>query len=233
MWRKRDAIFWAATGVFIIAVALGAAVDERFYLLMVVSYLLRPTVHSLGFARTLVDERQLAIHYQAGNVAFAVMVIGNIVVMLYLMSQDDHTYEKILLVLFVALATRALVGLLKVGDPAVAGPRILMAVGLLMSLFGVLEGPMAGALVRGAPGLVLVALGVAARKRPVLTAYLSFGTAAVAAVLFGALMLRGDHAAWWGKAAAALFVISPIVVAAFCLLRGAEAGGDERPPPGN
>ena len=232
MQLKRDPIFWAAAGILAVAVALGSLVDERFFLLMVASYLLRPTVHSLGFARRLIDERQLQIQYQASNVALAAMVIGNIVVMLILMAHDDHTWEKLGLVLMVALLVRALAGLLMVGDPAVAGPRILVAVGAFLCLFGALDGGLKGFAAVGTPGLVIIALGVAARKRPSVIAYVSFGIAAIMAAFFAAFYVKGRGHATWGTIAAALVIISPIVVAAICLLRAAAAGDEEPSPVG-
>ena len=159
MLHRRDPIFWAATAIFVLSLALAKFVDDGFLMLLVASYLLRPALHSLGFARKLVDERQMQIQYQASNVAFTALVIGNIVVILYLMGKDDHTWEMVNAVLMVGLAVRAIAGLLLVGDPAVAGPRIVMAVGAFLCLFGVVEGGLPGGIVHGLPGLAVIGLG--------------------------------------------------------------------------
>ncbi|OYV74459.1 MAG: hypothetical protein B7Z72_00090 [Gemmatimonadetes bacterium 21-71-4] len=222
MLSKRDPIFWAATGIFVVSLVLGMAVDNAFLLLMVAAYLLRPTLHSLGFAKQLVDERQLQIQYQASNVAFAAMVVGNIVLMLYLMGRNDHTWEMINAVLLIGLAVRALAGLLMVGDPAVAGPRIVIAVGLFLCLFGVLEGGASGAVAHGVPGLVVVGLGFASRRAPRAIAVSLF---ALAALLLGwrAFSALQRHAVPnWGEILAVVFIAAPLVIAAFCLLRGAS-----------
>ena len=65
MLGKRDPIFWAATFIFVVALVLMVAVDESWILLMLASYLLRPTLHSVGLAPKLIDERQLAIQYRS------------------------------------------------------------------------------------------------------------------------------------------------------------------------
>jgi hypothetical protein len=75
--HKRDSIFWAATAIFVLSLALVVVYGQQYLLLMACAYLLRPTLHSLGFARHLVDERQLQIQYRASNVGFAALVIGN------------------------------------------------------------------------------------------------------------------------------------------------------------
>ena len=51
---KKDPIFWWATGIFVLALALFAVTQNQFWLaLMIGSYLLRPTLASLGVAKTL------------------------------------------------------------------------------------------------------------------------------------------------------------------------------------
>jgi len=59
---KKDAIFWTAAVIFIVALALAAVFKNQLWLfVMVGSYLLRPTLASVGIARHLVDERQMSI----------------------------------------------------------------------------------------------------------------------------------------------------------------------------
>ena len=66
---KKDPVFWWATGIFVLALGLFAATQNQFWLaLMIGSYLLRPTLASLGVARSNVDERQMSIHYRSGNI---------------------------------------------------------------------------------------------------------------------------------------------------------------------
>lgn len=222
MLAKRDPIFWAATAIFALALILGATIDNSFLLLGVAAYLLRPTIHSMGFARTLIDERQLSIQYQASNVAFAALVLGNIVVILHLMAKGDHSWELINAVLLGAIAVRALAGLLLVGDPAVAGPRIAMAVGAFLALFGAMEGESSGIVAHIIPGAVLIALGYAGSKAPRAIAYLLL---AIVAVALGALVftaLQSHTTFGWGSLWALTLINVPLIVAALCMLRGAK-----------
>jgi hypothetical protein len=72
---KIDRIFWWATAIFVLAIIIFVITGEQLWLaLMIVSYLLRPTLTSLGFAKRILDERQMSIHYRPGNIAFAVMM---------------------------------------------------------------------------------------------------------------------------------------------------------------
>lgn len=230
MFAKRDPIFWTATGIFAVSLVLAMAVDNGFLLLMVAAYLLRPTLHSLGFFRKLVDERQLQIQYQAGNVAFAAMVIGNIAVMLYLSGKGDHTFEMVNAVLLIGLTVRALAGLLMVGDPSVAGARIVMAVGGLLALFGVLEGEWPGAIGHAVPGLMMVGLGIASRRAPKIVAGLTFMIAAALFALIAYRATASHSVVQWSAIATILLVVAPVVVAGFCLLRGAAGIPDESVP---
>lgn len=226
MLHRRDAIFWAATGIFVVSAVLAAAVDQGFLLLAVASYLLRPALHSLGFFMKLVDERQMQIQYQASNVAFTALVIGNIVVILHLMAKGDHTWEMVNAVLMIGLAVRAIAGLLMVGDPAVAGPRIVMAVGAFLCLFGVMEGGLPGGLVHGLPGLAVIGLGLAARKAPRTVASVLFvlSMALIVLVVGTAYRRQGVN---WGTGITVLLLGGPLLTAGFCILRGAAARDDD------
>ena len=56
---KKDAIFWIATGIFVLAILIFAITGEQFWLaLMIVSYLLRPTAASIGLAGKSVEGRK-------------------------------------------------------------------------------------------------------------------------------------------------------------------------------
>lgn len=230
MLHKRDPIFWTATAIFVVAVALALTVDDSFMLLAVASYLLRPTLHSLGFFRKLVDERQLHIQFQASNVGFAALVIGNIGVTLYLMGKGDHTWELVNAVMLAGLVVRALSGLLLVGDPAAAGPRIVMAVGCFFMLFGLLEGAASGAISHGLPGLFVIGLGLGARKAPRAIAAVLFVLAAALVVLVVTTAYRRQNLNW-GTGFTALIIGVPLLTAAFCILRGAAERNDDVLPP--
>ncbi len=87
---KKDAIFWWATAIFIMALVLaGIFKNQLFLFLMVGSYLLRPTLASLGLAKNLVDERQMSIQYRSGNIAFVIMIIACIILAVNLCLKDE------------------------------------------------------------------------------------------------------------------------------------------------
>ena len=73
---KKDPIFWCASGIFVLALLLFAVTNQQLWLfMMIISYMLRPTLASLGVAKRYVDERQMSIYYRSGNIGFAVMII--------------------------------------------------------------------------------------------------------------------------------------------------------------
>lgn len=229
MLGKRDGIFWAATTICVVALALSAARGQQYLLLLAAAYLLRPTVHSLGFAPKLIDERQLQIQYRASNVAFAALVLGNSVLFVHLMRIDDHTWEMVGALLMIALAVRALAGLLLVGDLAAAGQRILYAVGLLAALFSAMDAGLPVVFVAVLPGIAIMGLGVASRRYPRVIA----AAVGVVTVLFCAMMLpralQQPSGPNWGTAVTFGLVLLPLIIAAFCLWRGASPT-DEREP---
>ena len=229
MLSKRDPIFWTAIAIFAVAILLGAIADNAFFLLGIAAYLLRPTVHSLGFARQLVDERQLSIQYQASNVGFVALVVGNVAIILALMAKGDHTWQMVNAVLLGALAVRALAGLVMVGDPAVAGPRIVMAVGFFVALFGALEGGVGGIVAHVLPGIIVIALGLAARKLPrVIAAVLMLMVALIVGTL-AAQLARGGSNLQWATVWALTLICVPLGTAAVCLVRGASAEAEGTP----
>src|SRR3989339_1205800 len=113
-WRirimlKKDGIFWAATGIFVLAIVIFAITGEQLWLaLMIASYLLRPTLASFGVVRRYVDERQMSIHYRSGNIAFAAMMITSVCLAVIQSSKDDPSWELFNILIIVGLATKAL-----------------------------------------------------------------------------------------------------------------------------
>lgn len=225
MLGKRDTIFWAASAIFTVSLLLAAVYGQEWLLLMVVSYLLRPTLHSLGFARRLADERQLQIQYQASNVGFAAMVIGVVIVMLVLMRRGDHAWEMLVAVLMLGLAARALAGLLLVGDPLNGGVRIIVSIGLLLAAFGVAEGGIGGAMSHILPGLAVVALGVAGRRWPRAVGYVVLVLAAGLVITLAGPAMRRPAGNGWGFLVTMALICVPTITAGVCLLRAAAATG--------
>ena len=226
MLKKKDPIFWSATGIFLVSMALAGVTQNQLWLfLMVASYLLRPTLASLGIARRMMDERQMSIQYRSGNIAFAVMMIASITLAVWLNIKGDHSWEMFNIVILLGLATKALFNVLLVKDYREVGSRIIMAVGMLVVLFVSMENGLSLAgLVESAPWLIIVAIGWAAKKYPRTVATLVF---VVAAALLFFILGKGLTV---GQFATALLVCTPLGIAGVCLILPQRGDtGEEHP----
>lgn len=206
---KKDPVFWWATGIFALALGLFAATQNQFWLaLMIGSYLLRPTLASLGVAAANIDERQLNIHYRSGNIAFAVTIAVSVAIMIKLGLEDDHAFEYFAMVIVMGLATKALFNVILVKNYRETAVKIIISVGLLLALFGSL-GPssLLGKIMQSLPGLVVVGIGLLARKypRPV-------GILVLAVTVFMVVFILGKGFTWGQIGTAALIGI-PMLLA--------------------
>ncbi len=229
MLAKRDGIFWAATAISGVALVLTAAWGQQFLLLLAASYLLRPTVHSLGFAPKLIDERQLQIQYRASNVAFVALVLGNVVLYGHLMHVDDHTWEMVGALLAISLAVRALTGLLLVGDPVVAGRRILYSVGVLAAVFAALDAGFPEVFLAVLPGLAIAGLGMVSHRHPRLAAVITGALPLIFCALILSMAFRRPGGPNWGTAVTLGLIVTPLIIAAICLWRGASPTEEREP----
>jgi hypothetical protein len=222
--RKRDPIFWVATGIFLAAIVIYAITREQLWLsLMIASYLLRPTLASLGVARRYVDERQMSIHYRSGNIAFAVMIVASVVLAVVQSRKGDRSWELFNIVIILGLASKALFNVVLVKNYREAGSRIIMAVGLLVALFVAMEnGATIGGLVESSPALLVVGLGWLARKFPKTVGSIVF---AVTAFFLFVILSRGLRV---GQFATALMICGPLFLAGACLFAPDRSDADSR-----
>ncbi len=222
---KKDAIFWWASGIFVAGLALAAVTQNDLWLfLLVASYLLRPTLASLGVARRLVDERQMSLQYRSGNIAFAVMLTAAIILAIYQRTHGDPNWDLFNIVIVLGLASKALFNLLLTKNYREAGSRIIMAVGLLATLFVAAEnGVSVGALVEGAPFLVIVLIGWLSRRFPRTIGSLIF---VVTAALLFVILNKGFTI---GQLTTALVVCVPLTLAGISLFAH-EKGNEDAPP---
>ena len=214
MLRKKDRIFWWATGIFVLAVVMAAVTKEQLWLaLMIASYLLRPTLASLGLAKHSVDERQMSIQYRSGNIAFAVMMITAVILAAVLSSQGDESWEMFNVVIIVGLATKALFNVLLTKNYRAAASKIIMAVGLMIALFAALShGLSISTVMEAGPGLIIVAIGWLSRKYPRPVAILVFvATVALLALIFS----KGFTV---GQFVTAALISIPMILAGVCLM---------------
>ncbi len=212
MFRK-DPIFWWAAGIFVLAILLFAVTGNQFWLaLMIVSYLLRPTLASLGAARRYVDERQISLLHRSGNIAFFVMLAACVVAAVKLESDGNSAWEMFNMVIVVGLAAKAFSGVILVKNPREGAVKIVITAGLLITLFSVMDGgSFLGALMQSLPGLAIVALGFLARKFPRTVGGLILAAAAALAVI---ILWKGLTIYLIGTA---LVVCVPLAVAGLCL----------------
>lgn len=220
---KKDPVFWCATGIFIVAIGLFAATKNQFWLaLMIGSYLLRPTLASLGVGKRYVDERQLSIHYRAGNIGFAVMIIVCLICAVGLGAKKNHDFELFIMTVIVGLAARALFNVILVKDIREAASKIIIAAGLLIALFASLDaGSFVGILMNAAPGLAIAAVGLLSKRYPRPVGILVFVLTAILLVVILGKGLR------WGQIATAVVVGVPLIVAAVCLFLGGDRTDSE------
>lgn len=210
---KKDPIFWCATGIFVAAVLLASVTQNDLWLfLLVASYLLRPTLASLGVGRRFIDERQMSIQYRSGNIAFAVMLAAAIVLAVVQRMKGDPSWELFNIVIILGLAAKALFNVLLLKNYREAGARIIMAVGLLVTLFVAAEnGATVGGLVESAPWLAIVLIGWLSRKFPRTIGTLMF---VVAAALLVFILSKGFT---MGQFATVLLICVPLLLAGACL----------------
>lgn len=218
---KRDPIFWWAAGIFVLSLVLAGLFQNQFWLaLMIVSYLLRPTLASLGFAHRYVDERQLSIQYRSGNVGFAVMLIVCVIYMVKLGAEDNHDFEFFASTIIIGLAAKALFNVIVARRFRHAASTILIAAGLLIALFAAMDaGSFVGTLVSIAPGLAIAGLGLLARKYP-----RPAGVVVLCLTVFFMVMILSRIT--WGQIVTAILIGVPMILAGLALILPEKADTD-------
>lgn len=217
--RERDPIFWISAAVFVLSIVLGAAVHPALLALMAFSYLLRPTLYSLGVAHRYADERQLTIQYRSGNIAFMFLVIV-IMVAIGVRVQRGEAPDEYYGILILGIAAKALANVLLGKNGKRMGVTITLAVGSLFVLFGALEeGLSLAAVIHGVPGFVIIALGLLGRRFP-RTAAIILTAAAAYSVFFFQLYLARQFIVL-------LLIPLPLITAAICLFFGRSESAAE------
>jgi hypothetical protein len=211
---KKDPIFWWASGIFVLSLALFAVTQDQFWLaLMIGSYLLRPTLASLGLARRYVDERQMSLHYRSGNIAFAVMIVACLICAIVLASDDNHDFEMFIMVIVVGLAAKALFNVVLAKSYRKGASKIIIAAGLLIALFSTFDvGSFVGILVSALPGLAIAGIGLLSMKYPRPIGIVIFVATGLLEV---AILSRGFN---WAQIGTAVIIGVPLTVAGICLL---------------
>lgn len=165
---KKDAIFWIATGIFVLAILIFAITGEQFWLaLMIASYLLRPTAASIGLAGKSVDERQMMIQYRSGNIAFAAMMVIAIILAVRQNAEGDPNWDLFNIVIIGGLAVKALFNVVLAKNFREGASKIITSVGLMIALFASMSHAFSlTTLWEAAPGLAIALLGLLSRRFP-------------------------------------------------------------------
>jgi len=218
MMFKKNPIFWWASGIFILGLILFAITQNQIYILafIVAAYLLRPTLASLGIAKKYVDERQHNLNYRSSNIAFIVMMIACVFFAGYLMAENNHTFEMFLMVIVIGITAKALFNVLLSKQFREVAPKIIIGVGLLVSLFSGMGAIHHGIfsinfLMNVLPGLIIAGLGILSKYFPRVIAVVLFFIM-IALVIF---ILRRDID--WGSVGTALIVGFPLLAASIGL----------------
>jgi hypothetical protein len=215
---KRDRIFYIACGLLVVGIVL-AVMDRYIALLPLVgSYLLRPTLHALGLAKKSADERQIQIFSRSGNIGFLVVMFGATIISILRMYQGEPPDDFHLLIVL-GLVTKAIVGLLMIGDLRNAGRILLVSYGLIAGIFVGAQGMneiQAGetpweTIVGAGLIIVFITLGLLAKKYPRPVGIV---------MMLGAIGMIWDRSLWefsdkdngiW------IFVILPLALIIACL----------------
>jgi len=136
---KRDRIFYIGCVLVAVGIILAFLDSALSYLFLVGAYLLRPTLHALGLGKRYADERQIQIFSRSGNVGFLVVMFGATLLAILRMSQGEPT-DGLNALIILGLVTKAIIGLLMIGDLRKAGVIILISWGVIMGIFASLQG---------------------------------------------------------------------------------------------
>jgi hypothetical protein len=214
---KKDPVFWWASGIFALALVLFFITQSPNWLFLgIASYLLRPTLASLGVARRHMDERQMSINYRSGNIAFAVTIIVCVICSIMLMAKNDHAFEMFHMAIVVGLATKALFNVILIKNFREAAQKILVGVGLLMALFMSFSSfnpfDLASFIMNILPGLIVAGIGFLSKPYPRPAGALIL---AATAFLLWKIFSKGFD---WGQIAAAVIVCIPLTIGGVYLL---------------
>ncbi len=217
---KRDRIFYIGCGLLAVGLILLFLDSAPSYLFLVGAYLLRPTLYALGMGKRFADERQIQISSRSGNVGFLVVMLGATLLAVSRTAQGE-TVDELNMLIILGLTTKAVIGLLMIGDLRKAGVIILISWGVIMGMF--LGGQGVDHIRAGETpwetfagiGLIAVSiiLGLLARKFPRPVALVLLAGAAAVFWFLHLYDFRDPAIGLW------IFVVLPFVGIAACLWR--------------
>ncbi len=210
---KKDPIFWWASGIFVLALILFAITQiDSFLTLIILAYLLRPTLASLGVVNKYVDERQLSLNYRSGNIAFFVMMVVCAFFAEKLRSENNHIGEMFYMVMAIGIVVKALFNVLLSKNFREVAPKIIITVGLAIALFSGMGSIQHGifsinVLMNVLPGLAIIGIGVLSKYFPRAMAVVML----LVTISFVIIILKRDIS--WATIGTALIIGVPLLVA--------------------
>lgn len=224
---KRDPIFWCATGIFILALVLFAFTQNQFWMaLMIGSYLLRPTLASVGVAKKYVDERQMSLYYRSGNIGFAVTMIMCVIFLAKLELEGNHDFELFAVAITVGLAAKAFSNVILGKNYREGAAKVIIGAGLVIALFSVLDAKdPVGVLMSALPGAAVAGIGLLSKKYPRPIGIVTLIAACLLILLVMTIGLR-NSSSLWTQLLVALLIGVPLITAGVCLLLGGGSTPD-------
>ena len=222
---KKDPIFWMASAIFVLALLIFAITKEQLWLfLTIISYMLRPTLASLGVAKRHVDERQMSIYYRSGNIGFAVMIISCVIFAIKLSIENNHDFELFIAAIIIGLAAKGLFNVVLIKNIREVASKIIIGVGLLVALFASFDqGSFTGIIISILPGLVIAAIGLMAKKYPRVIGIVII-VLALASMIFILTFKKG-----WGQIVTAAVIGIPLLVAGAGLFMAGQKDAEIEP----
>ena len=218
---KWDKLSWIASGIFVLGIILGIW-NNFFFGLLIVAYLLRPTILAFGKGKKYADERQQTIQFQSGNISLTVVIVAMFVFNIFeeYQGRPGDKYNEIIAI---ALATKAIVGLIMLRDYKTAGFRSGFFMGLLLSLFILFSANFEpiGFLI-ASPGFIIMALSYFGLKKPMLVAII-FGVIGLAAGILRGAFSPNTNLPIETNITTTILVSLPLLVTAFFFFKGARA----------
>jgi len=218
---KWDKLSWYAAVIFVAGIILGIF-NNIFFGLLIVAYLLRPTILALGKGKKFADERQTNIQFQSGNIALTVVIIAMFIFNL-IEEYEGRPGDKYNEIIVIALATKAIVGLIMLRDYKTAGFRCGFFMGLLLSLFILFDTgfqPM-GFLI-ASPGFLIMLLSYIGLKKPMIVAII-LGILGITAGVLRGFFFNGHNLPISANITTTIIISVPLLATAFFFYKGAMA----------
>ena len=223
MFKKKDPIFWWSWSVFALGViALAITEMDIFLVLIVVAFLLRPTLASAGMIKKYTDERELSINFRSGNLAFFVMMVACVFMAAKLRAEDDHAYEMFYMIIILGMTAKGLFYVLMNKNFRETAPKIIITVGLMVALFSGMGSIHHGlfsmsVLMNILPGVIIIGIGVLSKYYPRVAAIVML-LITIAIIIF--ILKRGlelKEGISWATIGTTLIVGVPLLLASLGL----------------